>query len=1132
MARNERIDTGWQFTEMPLGTTPQGARASVSWRAVDVPHDWLISDPRDLYRSGEGWYRRALTVNAAPGERALLRFEGVYQDSSLFINGAFAGEWKYGYTTHEFDITEFLKPGENECLLRCVYESPNTRWYSGAGIYRHVHLKVVPPCRFVSDGIYITALPQGPGMRVEVDSEIIVPEGKTALLRHEVLSPDGETVAVVEGTVTAAGTDTRVLETETARRWETDDPALYTLRSTLTCGGDIHREEQRFGLRTTAFDPEKGFLLNGKPVKLHGVCLHHDLGALGAAVNRAATRRQLNILRGIGVNAIRTSHNPPSVEMMELCDEMGLLVLSEAFDMWEMHKTEHDYASFFPEWAERDVAAWVRRDRNRPSVILWSIGNEIYDTHAGPRGQEVTRMLMGFVRKNDPKGHAPCTIGSNYMPWENAQKCADILKIAGYNYAERCYQEHHRAHPDWVIYGSETFSMVQSRGIYHFPLEADVLTDDDLQCSALGNSNTSWGAESYEKCITDDRDAPFCMGQFVWSGFDYIGEPTPYHTKNSYFGLIDTAGFLKDAAYVFKAEWTDGKARPFVHVFPYWDFNEGQLIDVQVCSNAPRIRLLLNGRLIGEKEIDHKNGLSLIGKWKVPYEKGVLRAEALDESGAVVAAEEKRSFGDARRITLSCERTTLLADGEDMAFVEIGMLDGQGIPVENANNRVRVQVRGAGRLVGLDNGDSTDYDSWQGDRRRLFSGKLLAMIASDGTSGPVTVTVTSPGMEAAEMTLAALPAPMKESVCCSRRNAECPENNEVPIRKLTLSCGPVLLTRERPAISVRAVISPANATYRDLTWRVTTKNGIDSAAAKIEGSGGEVTLRALGDGEFLLRCMAKNGAMHPRIISAIECRAEGIGPALLDPYGFVAGGLYTLSHGCIGAANERGFATQRDGDSAVGFEHLDFGPVGSDEITLPIFTLNDDAYRFELFAGDPDEGGEMVLAGVYRKKSIWNTYQSETYRLTRRLRGECTLWFRGHEKMHVKGFSFKEYPRAWETLRALDCDSLYGDAYEKTTDAIESIGNNVTLVFRRMDFGGIPVKLTLCGRTALPQNTVQVRFRGANEEKTVLCEFEHAEDYIEQTFPVGRVPEKCEVQFVFLPGSRFDFQYFRFERDE
>lgn len=301
-------------------------------------------------------------------------------------------------------------------------------------------------------------------------------------------------------------------------------------------------------------------------MKLHGSCEHHDNGCLGAVSNRAAILRRFRKLREMGVNAIRTSHNMPAQEFMELADEFGMLILSEGFDMWERSKTDYDYARFFDEWVEKDVASWVRRDRNHPSIIGWSIGNEIFDTHADERGQEVTSLLRRLVKLHDPQGNGYVTFGSNYMQWENGQKCADILKLAGYNYGERLYNEHHEAHPDWAIYGSETASVVQSRGIYHFPLSQTVLADDDEQCSSIGNSCTGWGAKNTEECIIKDRDAEFCAGQFIWSGFDYIGEPTPYSTKNSYFGQYDTAGFPKDSAYVFRAEWTDYKKAPFVHI--------------------------------------------------------------------------------------------------------------------------------------------------------------------------------------------------------------------------------------------------------------------------------------------------------------------------------------------------------------------------------------------------------------------------------------------------------------------------------------------------------------------------------------------------------------------------------------
>lgn len=394
----------------------------------------------------------------------------------------------------------------------------------------------------------------------------------------------------------------------------------------------------------------------------------------------------------------------PAPDVMEQADEMGFLVVSEAFDMWERPKNAFDYARFFPEWWRRDVKSWVRRDRNHPSLIMWSIGNEIYDTHAGERGQELTRLLAGEVRRHDPDGHAGVTLGSNYMPWENAQKCADIVKLAGYNYAEKYYQEHHRKHPDWVIYGSETGSVVSSRGVYHFPYSSQILADEDGQCSSLGNSSTSWGARSAESCILAEREAPFSCGQFLWTGFDYIGEPTPYHTRSSYFGQLDTAGFPKDSYYIYQAAWTDWREHPMVHVFPYWDFNRGQAVDVRVCSNAPRVELFLNGKSLGSRSMDRDSGTYPQGHWQISFEPGKLCARAYDEEGNLVAQESRSSFGEAARIVMAADRNVIRGDGRDMAFVEISVLDGQGRPVENAVNRIRVSVTGKGYLAGLDNG--------------------------------------------------------------------------------------------------------------------------------------------------------------------------------------------------------------------------------------------------------------------------------------------------------------------------------------------------------------------------------------------------------------------------------------------
>ncbi len=1131
MHRMQLMNDRWQFMATDMGVSYADALQRQGWQPVDIPHDFLIHDTHNLYKTQTGWYRRTLTLEKVPGGHILFRFEGVYQDCTVYLNGKQIGEWKYGYSTFEVEGTKAAIPGENLLVVQVRHESPNSRWYSGAGIYRNVYMKQVDAVRFASDGIYVTPVKRGEAWDVVIDSEILSDGAFDATVCHTLYDAAGQKVMSCRGKVCEAGVFTQEMQGINAHLWDIRDPYLYTLVSEIKAENALHTAEQKIGFRTVEMDTEKGFFLNGRPVKLHGVCLHHDLGALGSAVNKEATRRQLKTMQEMGVNALRTSHNMPSVEMMDLCDEMGILVDSEAYDMWERPKTKYDYARFFPEWYERDVAAWVRRDRNRPSVIMWSIGNEIYDTHASPRGREVTRMLKAAVEKNDPRHHAPSTIGSNYMYWEGGQRCADIVKVAGYNYAERLYDSHHQAHPDWFIYGSETFSIVQSRGIYHFPLSRPILAEDDLQCSSLGNSRTSWGAKSYEKCITDDRDAPFCMGQFIWTGTDYIGEPTPYHTKNSYFGAVDTAGYPKDAFYVFKSAWNE-TAAPFVHIYPYWDFNDGQLIDVQVAANTPIVRLTLNGKVLGTRHFDRQQGPELVAKWQLPYEKGTLLAEGLNEAGQVLAAESVSSFGDAAEICLKSDRQSIRANGIDMAFITITMKDEGGHPVENANNRVKVKVQGPARLVGLDNGDSTDMDQWKGDSRRLFSGKLLAMIAATEETGEVTISVESEGLSTATLHLQAVEGEKLPGISCLYRCPESPENREIPIRKIALTCeGGTVLSGERKSFICKAKMYPENATWRDLSWRVTTPEGIDTNLAALSFEGDTARVEALGDGQFYLRCMAMNGGDHPEIISVLECRVEGIGPAAMDPYEFITGGLYSVAHGDIGTGNERGLCLAAEGDSAAGFMNVDFGPIGSDEITIPFFTLNDEEYFFSLYAGDPMDGGEKIMDCVYQKPSIWNTYQADTWKLPYRLKGVQNLFILGHNKMHMKGFVFKKYERAWEQLQAGDCDAIYGDTFEKKADGVYGIGNNVSLTFDNMHFGeNDGVKLTLLGRTQIDKNTIHVQFVSEEGEQREIAEFTHAAEFEAQTFTLPRVPKACKVTFVFLPGCDFDFRSFQFEK--
>ena len=973
--------------------------------------------------------------------------------------------------------------------------------------------------------------------------------------------------------------NTNIYRVKSPRRWDVEHPHLYILKTELWKDGEIIQEEySQIGFRSIAFDPEQGFLLNGRRVKLNGVCEHHDLGALGAAFHRAAMARKFRILKEMGVNALRGTHNMTAPAVVELADQMGILMISEAFDMWERSKTTYDYARFFKEWSERDVESWVMRDRNHPCIIMFSIGNEIYDTHVDAHGREITVRLRDLVKKYDYRRNAGITIGSNYMPWENAQLCADEVKLAGYNYGEKYYGKHHKAHPDWVIYGSETSSIVQSRGIYHFPLRASILTEDDEQCSSLGNSPTSWGAKSMERCVCEDRDMDFSMGQFLWTGFDYIGEPTPYHTKNSYFGQVDTAGFPKDAYYVWQSAWTDYRKAPMIHIFPYWDFNEGQSIDIRVCSNAPFVELFCNGKSCGRQQLTHEKGSGhhIIADYSLPYEKGVLYAVAYDEEGNVTARETKASFGNSAEIVLRASGRAAVANGRDLFFVEIGTWDEKGNPVENAVDRVTVQVEGAGHLVGLDNGDSTDEDSYKGNSRRLFSGKLLAIIETGTIPGAVRIRVSGKGLKSAEHVCEAVEIDqmltfMKgekaqriyhnfwQDLCeetyapgsteliedHEERQRERQEDEqkqsqkerldekqeEIPVRKITL-CSPMgqKLSKEQPYLTVEAEVEPKEATDRQLMFRVVDEHGVDSNLVRLLVQGHTAQLHAMGDGSFYLRCMSRSGTDRIRVISQLEFTVEGMGQAYRNPYELISGSLYTSYQGEVSNGNERGVATARDGETVVTFGNIDFGPVGSDEITMPIFALTSEEYPIRIYEGVPGEEGCQLLADVvYQKPSIWNTYQEETYSLAKRVTGINTISVAVHQKIHLKGFVFKKLQKAWLSLNAAEADSVYGDTFTKEERAITGIGNNVTITYTEMDFGEEGTAgIRICGRAPESSNSLHIRFLQGEEESKQLVEFPMCGEYIEKEFSLTPVKGKWDVSFVFLPGSCFDLQSVQF----
>ncbi|MBQ9332746.1 MAG: DUF4982 domain-containing protein [Lachnospiraceae bacterium] len=1157
---------GWKFN---LNDSPEELN-NEDWESIQLPHDWLIYDTTDLYRDGYGRYRKAFDTDAerikAEGTHVFVVFDGVYMDSAYYLNGERIGEWKYGYSQYVLELpAALLKKSGNELLVTVNYRSPNSRWYSGAGIYRDVTYVETPAVYIPENGVYIHMQKADDGYDVYVDTEICGMSGAgceitnsltdetgnmvdiTHIL-HKLLSPDEYEEHICEGSpmghrqltsgdplglkVQAYSID--VYHVVSPREWSVEDPYLYCLETVL----DGQTVMNRIGFKTAFCDVDKGFFLNGSHMKLNGVCEHHDLGVLGAEFNKAAMRRKLEILRGMGVNAIRGTHNMMAAGLLELCDEMGILYISEAFDMWNHPKTDYDYARFFDDWHERDVASWVRRDRNHPCVIMWSIGNEIADIHNYEKeGQAMTKHLMELVACHDYMANAYITQGSNYMPWENAQKCADILKVAGYNYGESCYAQHHEEHPDWVIYGSETSSITQSRGVYHLPLSANSLGEEDEQCSALGNSTTSWSAKSYELCAAIDRDTPFSQGQFLWSGFDYIGEPTPYKTRSCYFGQIDTAGFPKDSYYFWKSCWVSADKDPFVHIFPYWDFNEGQTVDVRVVSNLPEVELFINGRSLGRQSLDHEpgSGYHLIADYRIAYETGELTATAYASAGSadVAVRASVHSFGDTDHLVARRYVFSSTDEPQDIAFYEISAVDSEGYAVENACDRVHVRVVSGGRLIGMDNGDSSDPDGYRTDSRRLFNGKLMVAVALD---------------KANDESERVIDEGCGSYVGDPDIRIEL-EDGEKDVRRISLMCeDDRVLTPDHRTVKVRSRIEPPAAAGHKMTYRIVDDMGISSHLATLDVSGAtaesgantgeipavtgdELTITALGDGHFRLRATAGGEGQAVRVISDLEFDVEGCGDAFRNPYEFIAGSTYSSSIGEVGSGNEKGFATARGGRTVVTFDGLDFGSYGADRITIPIFALDSDDVPLKVWKGVPGSGDEILLLDtVYSKPRQWAVFIEDSWPLMHRVSGVASISFEFERKVHVKGFVFDKSDKAHSRLSATEADAIYGDEFTKTGTAVEMIGNNVSLEYKDMDFGTEGAdSITIWGRTPNETNPIHVRLFRGDEALKEVCEFTRSEEYVSQTFKLPHIEGMWDVSFVFLPGSAFDFEAFRFE---
>ncbi|HEY4109184.1 glycoside hydrolase family 2 TIM barrel-domain containing protein [Puia sp.] len=773
----QNFDAGWKFH---LGDVPAASTITFNdkpWRTLDLPHDWSIEGEFSQNNNtgqqegglpaGIGWYRKTfkLPVTRPGASKTYIDFDGVYRNSEVWINGHLLGKRPNGYISFRYDLTPWLKKGADNVLAVRVDNSaqPNSRWYTGSGIYRHVWLETQPAAPITIDhwGTLVST-----GAMTETQSRLqiattlrSIQPGQTATLQQVVYDANNNKVGAVTLPYTAKDTLATVhqdLWIPRAQAWSPDRPYLYTLETSLLIGNKpVDRQTARIGIRQFQFNGWQGFLLNGRHLKIKGVCLHNDLGALGTAVNTSAMRRQLLILKDMGCNAIRTSHNPPAPEFLDLCDELGFLVMDEAFDMWQKKKNKYDYSLDFAAWHRRDLTDQVRRDRNHPSVFIWSIGNEIREQFDAS-GITLTKELTAIVKENDPTRPVtsamtePDTLENNI--WQ-----AGVLDVMGLNYNQKVYDSAQRKYGGHPFLATETTSAEETRGHYDMPSDSirrwptsakipAVGVNHDYTVSAYDNVSAYWGSTHEETWRIVKRN-PFVSGMFVWAGFDYLGEPTPYRwpARSSYFGIVDLAGFPKDSYYMYQSEWG---SKPVLHLFPHWNWKPGQLVDVWCYySQATEVELFLNDRSLGVKR---KEGDELHVQWHVPFEPGVLKAVSRIHGKTVLEAEV-RTAGAPARVQFMADRQTIHADGSDLSFVGIRIVDAQGNLVPNADTQLTVNVTGEGSLAGLDNGYQADLESFRGTRHKAFNGLCLAIVQSKKKAGRITLHVSGAGLQPATL---------------------------------------------------------------------------------------------------------------------------------------------------------------------------------------------------------------------------------------------------------------------------------------------------------------------------------------------------------------------------------------------
>lgn len=850
--RTSDFDANWKFMLSDSVQAQDPAFDDSAWQQVDLPHDYSITqkysqsnEAESAYLpGGTGWYRKSFTIDRdLAGKRIAINFDGVYMNATVWFNGVKLGTHPYGYSPFSFDLTGNAKfGGENTIVVKVENRLPSSRWYSGSGIYRDVTLTVTDGVHVGNNGVAIKtpslATQNGGNVTMNLTTKVANDTKAAAniTLKQTVFPKGGKTDAAI-GTVTtasksiAAGASADVTSTITAaspKLWSIKNPNLYTVRTEVLNGGKVlDTYDTEYGFRWTGFDATSGFSLNGEKVKLKGVSMHHDQGSLGAVANRRAIERQVEILQKMGVNSIRTTHNPAAKALIDVCNEKGVLVVEEVFDMWNRSKNGNteDYGKWFGQaiagdnavlggdkdetWAKFDLTSTINRDRNAPSVIMWSLGNEMMEGISGSVSgfPATSAKLVAWTKAADST--RPMTYGDNKIKanWNESNTMGDNLTanggVVGTNYSDGAnYDKIRTTHPSWAIYGSETASAINSRGIYNRTTGG--AQSSDKQLTSYDNSAVGWGAVA-SSAWYDVVQRDFVAGTYVWTGFDYLGEPTPWNgtgsgavgswpsPKNSYFGIVDTAGFPKDTYYFYQSQWNDDVHT--LHILPAWNENvvakgSGNNVPVVVYTDAAKVKLYFTPkgstekRLIGEKSFTkkttaagytyqvyegadkdstaHKN---MYLTWNVPWAEGTISAEAYDENNRLIpegSTEGNASVtttGKAAKLKADADRKTITADGKDLSYIEVDVTDANGHIVPDAANRVTFDVKGAGKLVGVDNGSSPDHDSYQADNRKAFSGKVLAIVQSTKEAGEITVTAKADGLQSSTVKIATTAVP-------------------------------------------------------------------------------------------------------------------------------------------------------------------------------------------------------------------------------------------------------------------------------------------------------------------------------------------------------------------------------------